>query len=153
MASLRYDQIYSRFYSKAQAYDFVNLSDDQINDFLCEWLHSVVNTPYTRTIFSSVLLDDEIMVMEYELARSIDEFSDQDFVIEILAVGMVMEWLEPKINSFLNTSQMFGSKEEKFYSQSNHLAELKSLYNNLFRKQRRMISDRGYAWNSYLDGN
>ena len=47
---------------------------------------------------------------------------------------------------------MFGSKEEKFYSQSQHLSELRGLVNDSRKQQRRMIADRGYAWNSYLDG-
>ena len=69
---------------------------------------------------------------------------------ELIAVGMVIEWLEPQVNSVLNTRQMFSGKEEKFYSQSNHLNELKDLLRQNRLKQRKMIRDRGYISNSYL---
>jgi hypothetical protein len=83
---------------------------------------------------------------------SIDEFTDEEFVIEVLALGTAIAWLEPKINSLTNVAQFFGSKEEKFYSQSAHLSELKGLLSDLKKQQRRMIADRGYVWNTYVDG-
>ena len=69
-----------------------------------------------------------------------------------MTLGVVVAWLEPKKNSINNIAQMFASKEEKFYSQSQHLSELRGLVNDSRKQQRRMIADRGYAWNSYLDG-
>lgn len=152
MASLNFDVIYSRFLSKVQAYDFLDLSEYQINSFMYDWLKSSVSKPYIRRLFSSILIDAETQSLAYEMTYSVDDSSDQDFIIEVLAIGMIIEWLEPKINSILNISQMFGSKEEKFYSQSAHLGELMSLRDTLCKKQRRMVTDRGYIWNSYLDG-
>lgn len=152
MTSLNFDVIYSRFLSKVQAYDFLDLSEYQINSFMYDWLKSSVSKPYIRRLFSSILIDAEAQSLSYEMIYSVDDSSDQDFVIEVLSIGMIIEWLEPKINSVLNISQMFGSKEEKFYSQSAHLGELMSLRDTLYKKQRRMVTDRGYIWNSYLDG-
>lgn len=65
---------------------------------------------------------------------------------------MVIEWITPKINSLNNTQQVFGSSEEKFYSQTNHLNGLKDLKKSLIKEQKNLIKDRGYIWNSYLDG-
>lgn len=152
MTSLKYSNIYSRLFSKIEAYDFLALPEDSLNDFLCNWIHSASANPYVRRLFSSFVLDDEIQEINYEMKYVVDEFSDEDFILEVLSLGMIMAWLEPKINSINNIAQMFGSKEEKFYSQSAHLSELQNLVNNCKKKQRRMISDRGYAWNSYLDG-
>ena len=152
MTSLDFDIIYSRFLSKVQAYDFLDLSEDQVNSFMCDWLKSSLSKPYIRRLFSTLTVDDEIQCLSYEMTYSVDDLSDQDFIIEVLSIGMIIEWLEPKINSILNISQMFGSKEEKFYSQSAHLGELMSLRDTLYKKQRRMIADRGYIWNSYLGG-
>ena len=152
MTSLTYDVIYSRLFSKIEAYDFIELSEEELNDFLCNWIHSASANPYVRRLFSSFVLDDEILTVSYEMKYSVDEFSDKEFVLEILSLGMGLAWLEPKINSINNIAQMFGSKEEKFYSQSQHLSELRGLKNDFKKQQRRMISDRGYAWNSYLDG-
>lgn len=152
MTSLTYNQIYSRLFSKIEAYDFIELSEDDLNELLCDWIHSASANPYVRRLFKTFSLDDEIQEISYEIKYSVDEFSDAEFVTEVLALGVVVAWLEPKINSINNVAQMFGSKEEKFYSQSAHLSELQNLLNSCKKQQRRMIADRGYAWNTYLDG-
>ena len=152
MASLDYNKIYSRLFSKIEAYDFLELPEDELNDFLCNWIHSASANPYVRRLFKSFNLDDEILTISYEMKYSVDEFSDEEFITEILTFGVVVAWLEPKVNSINNIAQMFGSKEEKFYSQSQHISELRNLVNDAKKQQRRMIADRGYAWNSYLDG-
>jgi hypothetical protein len=152
MTSLKYNTIYSRLFSKIEAYDFIELSEDNLNELLCDWIHSASANPYVRRLFKTFSLDDEIQEISYEMKYSVDEFSDAEFVTEILTLGVVVAWLEPKVNSINNIAQMFGSKEEKFYSQSQHLSELRALVNDSKKQQRRMIADRGYAWNSYLDG-
>ena len=152
MTSLNYDKIYSRLFSKIEAYDFIELPEDDLNDFLCNWIHSASANPYVRRLFKTFSLDDEVLEISYEMKYSVDEFSDEEFITEIFALGVIVAWLEPKVNSINNIAQMFGSKEEKFYSQSQHISELRGLVNDSVKKQRRMIADRGYAWNTYLDG-
>lgn len=152
MASLDYNKIYSRLFSKIEAYDFIELPVDDLNDFLCNWIHSASANPYVRKLFTAFNLDDEVQTLSYQMKYSVDEFSDEEFIVDIISLGMVVAWLEPKINSINNIAQMFGSKEEKFYSQSQHLSELRKLVNDSKKTQRRMIADRGYVWNSYLDG-
>ena len=152
MASIKYDEITSSLYSKIEAYDFLELSSDELHDFLVSWLHTAVSKPYVRKLFSSITLKDNIISVEYEMKNSIDEETDREFVIEILALGIGIQWLTPKINSTTNIYQMYGSKEEKYYSQSSHLSELRSLKKDWVKEQRGMIRDRGYIWNSYLNG-
>ena len=152
MTSLNYDNIYSRFLSKVEAYDFLELPEDSIYMLLSEWLHSVIANPYVRRLFNKFSIYDEIQEIQYEMKYSVDEDTDKEFLKEIISLGMIVAWLEPKVNSINNIAQMFGSKEEKFYSQSQHLSELRALLNDSKKKQRRMIADRGYAWNTYLDG-
>ena len=150
--SLNYNKIYSRLFSKIEAYDFIEIPEDDLNELLCDWIHSASANPYVRRLFKSFSLYDEIQEISYEMKYSIDEFSDEEFITEVLALGVVVAWLEPKINSINTVLQMFSSKETTFYSQSAHLSELRGLVNDSKKQQRRMIADRGYAWNSYLDG-
>ena len=152
MTSLNYNTIYSRLFSKIEAYDFIELPEADLNELLCDWIHSASANPYVRRLFTAFSLDDEVQEISYEMKYSVDEFSDTEFITEILALGVVVAWLQPKINSINNIAQFFGSKEEKYYSQSAHISELRALVNDSKKQQRRMIADRGYAWNSYLDG-
>ena len=152
MTSLNYNKIYSRLFGKIEAYDFIELPEEDLNDLLCTWIHSASANPYVRRLFTTLTLDDIIQTLSFEMKYSIDSVSDEEFIIEIIAIGMAVAWLEPKVHSMTNIAQFFGSKEEKFYSQSQHISELRGLVNDFKKQQRRMIADRGYAWNSYLDG-
>lgn len=153
MPSLSYENIYSKFRLKASAYDLITMNDDDVSVFLCEWLHSSINKPYIRRLFASLTLDDLLQEMKFEMKYSTDDDFDEEFVMDIVSIGMVIEWVTPKINSLNNIVQVFGSKEEKFYSQSNHLNELRNLKKSLINEQQSIIKERGYIWNSYLGEN
>lgn len=153
MASLLYDEINSSLLRKVTDYDFLNMSVDDITAQLVEYLHSAIAKPYCRRLFSTLEMDDEIMEMSYDLKQSTDESQDKDFVVEMLALGMLIEWLQPLKNSKLVMNQMItSSKESKFYSQAQHLTSVETAYNNAVKEQRDLIRDRGYIYNSYLGG-
>lgn len=154
MASLSYEKIISSLLRKINDYDFLTDSVDDVNASLTEYLHSTISKPYCRRLFASLTLDDELQELEYNLKVVTDEGQDDDFVVEMLALGMLIEWLEPQQNSKLLTQQMItSSKESKFYSQQSHLSEVQALYNNAVKKQRNLILDRGFIYNDYLGGN
>lgn len=152
MPSLDYEEIYSKFRLKASAYDLLDLQDDEVNAFLCDWMHSSASKPYIRKLFSNLSLDDDLEELTYIFKYSVDTEFDQEFITEILGIGLVIEWITPKINNLNNIQQVYGSSEEKFFSQASHLSTLMNLKESLIREQRNLIRDRGYIWNSYLDG-
>ena len=63
---------------------------------------------------------------------------------------MVIKWLEPQVKSKVNIAQMFGGKEQKFYSQSQHLSELKDMLETEKISLNKLIRDRGSVFNPYL---
>ena len=67
MTSISYEDVYSRFFSEVEAYDFLNLKENELNEFLCNWLHSASSQPYIRRLFSIYRLDDEIMTIDFEI--------------------------------------------------------------------------------------
>ena len=154
MASITYDDVYSKFYTKVEAFDFLyeGMSDNMTAEFMASWLHSAIAYPYIRRLFSSVSVDTEEKTIEFSLLNSIDEFSDIEFIKEVLAYGMIYSWLEPKVRSITNIYQSFTSSEQKFYSQASHLAELRALLSDSESRIRSLIRDRGYVKNKYLDG-
>lgn len=154
MASLSYETIYSAFLRKITDYDFLCDSVDEVKASLAEYLHSAISKPYCRRLFGVMGFDDDTEEFTYELKLSTDEDQDNDFVTEMLALGMLVEWTEPQLNSKLVQQQMItSSKESKFYSQAMHLAELRTLYNDTKKKHRDLIRDRGFIYNDYLGGN
>ena len=168
-SQIYYKEVYSQFFLKIEGYDIFdkNISDEYREALLCSWLHSSIGKPYVNRLFSTVTLSDPYQdedpdtgelidvdgMIEYELNSVIDEdFGDKQFVIEVLAYGMALCWLEPKIYSLTNIAQFFGTSDEKYYSQQSHLSELRNLRDDLINHQRSLIRDRGYSNNSYING-
>ena len=168
-SQIYFKEVYSQFFLKIEGYDIFdrNISDEYREAFLCSWLHSSIGKPYVKRLFSTVTLSDpyqdedpdtgEIInmdgIIEYELINKIDEdFGDKQFIIEVLAYGMALCWLEPKVYSLTNIAQFFGTSDEKFYAQQTHLSELRNLRDDLINHQRSLIRDRGYTNNSYING-
>lgn len=152
MTSCNFEDIYSQFFIKAKAYDILELTERQSEELLCGWLHSAFSKPYVRKLFSTLTIDDEINQVSFEMEYSVDDNTDLDFVLDIVSLGMIVEWYRPHINNYNNTAQVFGSKEEKFYSQSSHFTGLKSIAKSVKKEQHQLIADRGMLFNSYLDG-
>ena len=86
--------------------------------------------------------------MTFTLNNSVDEESDKDFVLEILSLGMAIEWLQPQVDSVIHTSVMIGGKEEKKLL-DNHKNMIERL-DSMKKEQNKMIRDYGYMYNSYI---
>ena len=145
---LSYSTLFSRVLNKINDQKELSLDESDLLDIYTERLHSVVGKPRVRRLFSSISLDDEIQEMTFTLNNSVDEESDKDFVLEILSLGMAIEWLQPQVDSIIHTSVMIGGKEEKKVL-DNHKNMIDRL-DSMKKEQNKMIRDYGYMYNSYI---
>ena len=145
---LSYSTLFSRVLNKINDPKELSLNENDLLSIYTERLHSVVGKPRVRKLFSSLTLDDEIQEMTFTLNNSVDEDSDTDFVLEILALGMAIEWLQPQVDSVIHTSVMIGGKEEKKLL-DNHKNMIDRL-DSMKKEQNKMIRDYGYMYNSYI---
>lgn len=137
-----YSRIYERALAKITDYDLAFLPEDDFRSMLKGWLTSSVSK-FRKCKSDLSNRDDELEIFNADLA---------DEEIEILALLVVSEWLEPQVNSVLLTHQMFGGKEEKYYAQANQLAELKALRDNTRTEARKLMRDYTYfSGNSYFE--
>ena len=146
---MTYEDIYSQFYSKIDDPTFFkNYSKDEAYDLMRGWLHSIIGIPYLRKRFSSIALDDEILELTYVLVNSVDEDSDDYFVKDILAQGMVICWMQQKIDKAVSLATVIGGKEEKtiLNNYKNNMTRL----NELKIQFRKIIRDYGYINNDYI---
>lgn len=150
MASLSYDEIFSDFLGSVTDYGLASIDIDDMYGLMTEYLHKTLSLSYVRRLFSSVVLDDTVQQITFELVNAVDDTSDVDFIKSILSKGMVVEWLKPQVRSKLNIAQFFGGKEQKYYAQANHLSELRGLLEDTQLEMRKAIRDRGYIYNPYL---
>ena len=146
--TLSYSTLFSRVLNKINDPKELSLDESDLLEIYTERLHSVVGKPRVRRLFSSLSLDDEIQEMTFTLNNSVDEESDKDFVLEILSLGMAIEWLQPQVDSVIHTSVMIGGKEEKKVL-DNHKNMIERL-DSMKKEQNKMIRDYGYMYNSYI---
>ena len=146
--TLSYSTLFSRVLNKINDPKELSLDENDLLEIYTERLHSVVGKPRVRRLFSSISLDDEIQEMTFTLNNSVDEESDKDFVLEILSLGMAIEWLQPQVDSVIHTSVMIGGKEEKKLL-DNHKNMIERL-DSMKKEQNKMIRDYGYMYNSYI---
>lgn len=145
MASSEFNEIYSRFYLRVKDYEITGFGEEIVKEMLYGYLKSTLSKPMVRRLFQSISIDEDVEEIEYELRDHWDDDSDKDFVEEVVAVGMIEEWVNPRYHSTLLTSQLVSNSEQKFYSQKNHLDGLKEMYIKAQMDLRKIIRDRGYS--------
>lgn len=124
-----YDEIYERFAGKITDFKMMELNDSDIRELLSGYLKSsIAKFKICENDLSDY--DDELETFNIDLL---------DIEKEILAIMMVVEWLEPQVNSVLYTSQFFGNKEQKFFSPANQIQSLMSLKRSNEIKAQKLI--------------
>lgn len=134
-----YEVIYGRFLNSTTDFNLAELDDHTLNEMLKEWLHSAIVK--TRTS-GDLTRDDENEVFNNDLS---------ELDIELLAMGMRLAWLDQTLNSSELTMQFIGGKEEKFFSQANHINELRALRADTLREMQQLYTYDTYVNNSYFD--
>ena len=134
-----YVDVYERFLNMTTDFSFVELDDDTLKKMMKDWLCSAIVK--TRTA-SDLSRDDENESFNNDL---------KDMDIELLAMGMKLAWLDQRINSTEYVNLFVGGKEEKFYSPSSQLSELRALRADTLREMQQIYTYDTYNNDSYFD--
>ena len=134
-----YETVYSRFLNSITDFNFVEMDEDTLYEMMNDWLHSAI----VKTRSSSDLsYNDNKECFNNDLS---------DLDIELLAIGMRLSWLDQTLNSSELTLQFIGGKEEKYFSQANHIAELRNLRADTLREMQQLYTYNTYVNNDYFD--
>lgn len=136
-----YEKIYERFLSKITDFNLAEVDDYSFDKMMQSWLNSSIVR--MRKCKSDLALRD----------NEAQEFAEDliDLEIELLALGMVDAWVTPMLNSTELTLQFIGGKEEKYYSQSQQLAELRNLKKENSLEMNRLHNYFTYTNSSYFE--
>ena len=137
--------LYSTLYNRALAQItdplLAQLPEEDLENMLHGWLMDAVVEPVTGD-YDFADKDEELKQFNFDISER-----DQ----KILSIHMVRSWLAPQIRSVTLTQQVFSGKETKFYAQSQQLAEMRALDEQL-RKDADLLFCRGtYLNNDYFD--
>lgn len=134
-----YSTVYGRFLNSITDFNLVELDDHTLNEMLKDWLYTAI---VKSRISTDLTHDDEKQVFQSNLS---------ELEIELLAMGMKLAWLDQTLNSTENTLMFIGGKEEKFFSQANHIAELRALRADTLCEMQKLYTYSTYTNNSYFD--
>ena len=137
----QYSTLYERALAQITDPLLIQLPEEDLENMLHDWLMDAIVEP---------------VVGEYDFSNRDEGLKQFNFDIserdqKILSIHMVRGWLAPQIRSVTLTHQVFGGKEEKFYAQSNQLAEMRNLDADLQRQADLLFCRGTYLSNGYFD--
>ena len=134
-----YEKVYNRFLMRTTDFNLAELDDYTLNEMLKSWLNSAIIRVRTSS---------DLSVRDEENEWFIGDLSDLD--IELLAMGMTLAWLDQTLNSTELTLQFIGGKEQKYYSQSAHISELRALRADTLREMQQLYTYNTYTNDDYI---
>lgn len=135
-----YEEIYNLASNKITDPEIALLSQEDIDELFHGYLISAI--PKFRKCKNDLSnRDDELRQFNVDLL---------DVEKEILAILVAREWLQPQLYSALLTKQVFSDKEQKYYSQSSHISELRALDETLKIEAQKLSRDYTYDSLEYL---
>lgn len=107
--------VYDSFLLKINDFDILNLTEEELE---FEFLHLLKSS-----IARSICIEDLKINVELKEFNRVLSFLE----IDILALGMVVAWIEPKVNNIELFKMRLSSKDFQVYSQANHLKEIRRI--------------------------
>ena len=126
-----YEAIYDRATRKLTDFDLAVMSDVDLEDTLHGYLMSAI-AQFRKCKNDLSDRDDELRRFNTDLL---------DVEQEILAILVARAWLQPQLQSTLLTYQVFSDKEQKYYSQAQHLSTLIALDEKLKLEAQKLSRD------------
>ena len=135
-----YEEIYNLASNKITDPEIALLSQEDIEELFHGYLISAIHK-FRKCKNDLSNRDDESRQFNVDLL---------DVEKEILAILVAREWLQPQLYSALLTKQVFSDKEQKYYSQSSHISELRALDETLKIEAQKLSRDYTYGSSEYL---
>ena len=136
-----YETIYNRALSKIEDPTLAMLPEEDLENMLHGYLMSAI-AKHRKCEHDLSDRDEELKQFNFDLS---------DLEMEILSILMVREWISQRLNSVTNVMQVFGGKEEKWFSQASHIKELREMDDRLRLEAQQLSRDYSYIDNDYFD--
>ena len=136
-----YETIYNRALSKIEDPQLAMLPEEDLEEMLHGYLMSAI-AKHRKCEHDLSDRDEELKQFNFDLS---------DLEIEIISILMTREWISQRLHSVTNVMQVFGGKEEKWFSQSSHIKELREMDDRLRLEAQQLSRDYSYIDNDYFD--
>ena len=136
-----YETIYTRCLSRITDPSLVMLPEEDLEKMLYGWMLSAI-AKHRKCTHDLSNRDEKEKRFNVDLT---------DLEQEILSILMVREWVSQQLHSITLTLQVFSGKETKYYSQSQHIAELRAMDEELRLEAQKLSRDYTYTDNEYFN--
>lgn len=136
-----FETIYNKALIKLEDPTLAMLPEEDLENMLHDYLTSAI-AKFRKCEHDLSDRDEELKQFNVDLS---------DLEQEILAIMMVREWIAQRLHSVTNVLQVFSGKEEKYYSQAQHISELRALDESLQIEAQKLSRDYTYTDNEYFD--
>lgn len=137
----QYSTLYEKCLSKIEDPTLVMLPEEDLENMLHGYLMSAI-AKHRKCEHDLSDRDEELKQFNFDLS---------DLEIEIISILMTREWISQRLHSVTNVMQVFGGKEEKWFSQSSHIKELREMDDRLRLEAQQLSRDYSYIDNDYFD--
>lgn len=137
----QYSTLYERCLSKIEDPTLAMLPEEDLENMLHGYLMSAI-AKHRKCEHDLSDRDEELKQFNFDLS---------DLEIEIISILMTREWISQRLHSVTNVMQVFGGKEEKWFSQSSHIKELREMDDRLRLEAQQLSRDYSYIDNDYFD--
>ena len=137
----QYSTLYEKCLSKLEDPTLAMLPEEDLENMLHGYLMSAI-AKHRKCEHDLSDRDEELKQFNFDLS---------DLEIEIISILMTREWISQRLNSVTNVMQVFGGKEEKWFSQASHIKELREMDDRLRLEAQQLSRDYSYTDNDYFD--
>lgn len=137
----QYSTLYEKYLSKIEDPTLAMLPEEDLENMLHGYLMSAI-AKHRKCEHDLSDRDEELKQFNFDLS---------DLEIEIISILMTREWISQRLNSVTNVMQVFGGKEEKWFSQASHIKELREMDDRLRLVAQQLSRDYSYIDNDYFD--
>ena len=137
----QYSTLYEKCLSKIEDPTLAMLPEEDLENMLHGYLMSAI-AKHRKCEHDLSDRDEELKQFNFDLS---------DLEMEILSILMVREWISQRLNSVTNVMQVFGGKEEKWFSQASHIKELREMDDRLRLEAQQLSRDYSYTDNDFFD--
>lgn len=137
----QYSTLYEKCLSKIEDPTLAMLPEEDLENMLHGYLMSAI-AKHRKCEHDLSDRDEELKQFNFDLS---------DLEIEIISILMTREWISQRLNSVTNVMQVFGGKEEKWFSQASHIKELREMDDRLRLEAQQLSRDYSYIDNDYFD--
>ena len=137
----QYSTLYEKCLSKIEDPTLAMLPEEDLENMLHGYLMSAI-AKHRKCEHDLSDRDEELKQFNFDLS---------DLEIEIISILMTREWISQRLNSVTNVMQVFGGKEEKWFSQASHIKELREMDDRLRLEAQQLSRDYSYTDIDYFD--